>query len=116
MKNVILIAFLIIGTAVFGQKKQKPVTDTIKTSAQCEMCKDLIEENLNYVNGVKFAELDFISQNLIIKYKPDVISKEEIKKIVASIGYDADDIVAEDKAYEELPTCCKKGAHHPIEE
>ena len=33
---------------------------------------------------------------------------ENIKALIANVGYDADDVTAEPDAYKRLPTCCKK--------
>ena len=33
---------------------------------------------------------------------------ENVKTAIANAGYDADDVPAEQAAYQKLPTCCKK--------
>lgn len=108
MKTVVLfIAIFSFGVA-FNQKKTETVE--IKTSAQCGMCKDRLEEALNYAKGVKFAELDLDTKKIKIKYKTDKISKESLIKVINMTGYDAGESPAEKKAYESLPACCKKGS------
>jgi hypothetical protein len=51
-----------------------------------------------------------------VKYVTDRINIEEIKTAIANIGYDADDVLAENDAYLRLPKTCKKfedGGGHP---
>ncbi len=91
--------------------KKGMITAEIKTSAECGMCKDKIEEALYFTKGVKKADLDPISQVLTVKFKENKTDLDAIRKVVAEAGYDADDVAANAEEYEKLPTCCKKGAH-----
>ena len=108
MKSIlIMIAIFTVGLT-FEQSKVETIT--IKTSAVCDMCKEKIENELNYTKGVKFAELEVETKMLTVKFKTDKISKDRIVSIVNSIGYDADGKEGDKKAYAELPGCCKKGS------
>lgn len=111
MKAIVIVLSLIT-FPLFGQV----VTDTIQTSAECGQCKERIEGKLNFTKGVKFAELDFVSKELVIRYKPGVISKKEIYSILNELGYDADDKKADPEIVKTLPVCCqpdgmKSGGH-----
>ncbi|MCB0478615.1 MAG: heavy-metal-associated domain-containing protein [Crocinitomicaceae bacterium] len=109
MKTIILmIAIMSFGIA-YNQKGIE--TAEIKTSAQCGMCKERLEEKLNYTPGVKFAELNVETAVLTVKFKSDKISKAEILKVINDTGYDADDTKANKEAHENLPKCCQKGGH-----
>ncbi len=116
MKTIILsLLFVFVGVQAFGQKKGKVETVVIQTSAECEQCEERIEGALNYTKGIKFAELDMHTMKLTVKYRPDQISLDEIKKKIASLGYDADEVKADPSAQKELPACCKPGggaSHH----
>jgi len=81
----------------------------IKTSAECGSCKERIEDKLNYVGGVRFAELDLETRMLTVKFSPKKISLEELRSIISELGYDADDVKANPEAVEKLPSCCKPG-------
>lgn len=113
MKNLGLL-ILFIGVTLFsniavadgGTKTLK-----IQTSSQCDMCKTTIEKGMAYVKGVKNTSLDVESSVLTVEYNPKKTNPDEIRKAVAAIGYDADDVVAEQVAYDNLDECCKKGAH-----
>ena len=109
MKNtitIILIIFLMGGVNSFAQKQKLSID--IQTSAQCEMCKETIEKALAYEKGVISSELDMETKKVRVKYKLEKTSPEKIRKALSEIGYDADDIKANEKAYLKLPTCCKK--------
>lgn len=94
---------LIIPTLSYSQK----VISEIKTSAICDMCKERIEEELNYTKGISWSKLDLETNSITVKYKTKKIELHEIKQIVSSIGYDADDIKANKEALNKLPNCCK---------
>jgi copper chaperone CopZ len=111
MKNLML---LLIGLAAFSSsfaqdKKAKYETVVIQTSAQCDDCKERIEDGLNYTKGVKFAELDLETKKVTVKYSPTKISIKEIKDKLNEIGYDADDQKAKEENVKKLPLCCQPG-------
>jgi mercuric ion binding protein len=90
-------------------KKKKTETVVIKTTAECGDCKERIEEKLNYMKGIVFSDLDFESKKLTVKFKPTLISLDEIKKIVSDLGYDADEMKADPVEQKKLPACCLPG-------
>ncbi len=111
MKNsLLMLTLLFVSSFAFSQKPAaKTETVVIMTSAECDECKERIEGSLNYTKGVKFAELDVASRKLTVKFKNDVITLAEIKKQISSLGYNADEVLADPVAYEKLPACCKAG-------
>lgn len=100
---------LVLNGAFAQEKKSKIETIVLQTSAECGDCKDRIEEKLNYTKGVKFAELDLETKKVTIKYSPKKISSQQIKEIISSIGYDADDVKADPEKVKKLPACCQPG-------
>ena len=112
MKTLFLsLLFTIVTGLSFGQKKKNIETTQIQTSAQCGDCKERIESKLNYTKGVVFAELDLDSKKVTVKFKSSVITKQQIKEIIAEIGYDADDVKAKPENIEKLPNCCRPRGH-----
>lgn len=85
---------------------------TIKTSAQCGMCKEIIEGGLKKTKGIVSIDLNPETQLLKVEYLEDKITLATIRKKVANLGYDADEVLANQNAYEKLPACCQKGGHH----
>lgn len=110
--TLIIIGFIAVSTqSVTAQKAKKTATITIKTSAQCEMCKERIEKAMAYEKGVVSTNLDIETQVLTVKYKVAKTTPEKIKIAITKIGYDADDLKADLKAHDKLPKCCQKGGH-----
>lgn len=108
LKSIFFIAFIFF----IGEfNAQKSNTVVIKTSAQCGMCKDRIEGELNFVSGVQFAELNLDDMSLTIKYRTKKTSAEELRIHVSKIGYSADDVKANEEAMKSLPLCCQPGGH-----
>ncbi len=110
MKNILLLnLFILISMFGFSQKAEKFKTIIIQTSAECGDCKDRLEEKLNYISGIKFAELDLETKKLTVKFTTSKISEAAIKQIINEIGYDADDQKAKKEAVQKLPLCCQPG-------
>jgi copper chaperone CopZ len=82
----------------------------IKTSAVCGMCKDRIEQGLAFEKGIKDVSLDVDTKIATVKYNPGKTNPDEIRNLISKLGYDADSIPADQKAYDKLPACCKKDA------
>jgi len=110
---VIFAFFAINISGAFAQeiKAEGFKTDSIKTSAVCEMCKSTIEKAVNKLIGIKSCKLDVESKVLAVSYDEDKVTISKIRKAINKAGYDADDESADPKAYAKLPACCKKGAH-----
>lgn len=112
MKNIICLAVLVMLVVSCSMSKgtgDNKETASIKTNAECGMCKEKIEGKLNYEKGIVFAELDVSSKVVTVKYKSDVITLEQIRVIISDLGYDADEVKANLNAQNNLPACCKPG-------
>lgn len=108
MMSVAVAAMVLFTTNVNAQNK-KTEEVKIKTSAQCDMCKERIEKALAFEKGVKKANLDMTTKEVTVTYSPKKIKLEQVKQAIANAGYDADNVMADEKAYAKLPKCCKKG-------
>ena len=110
-KNIILFVVLLVSVFTFASGP-KPQTVKIKTSAICEMCKERIEKKLAFTKGVTDVNLDVESKDKVVTvmFNPKKISVDKIKKAIAEVGYDADEVTADAAGYDKLPGCCKKGA------
>jgi hypothetical protein len=81
-------------------------TETVKVLGNCEMCKARIEKAAKDANALK-AEWNIDSKLLSITYDPTKTSLDKICRKIAAAGHDNDKAKAEDKAYNNLPGCCK---------
>lgn len=118
MKKILFIAIAFMGLSMAGKAQTKPVlTAVIKTpNALCENCKIRIEAYLKRYDGVLEITVNYRKGETKVKYVTDRINIEEIKTAIANVGYDADDVLADNDAYLRLPKTCKKfedGGKHP---
>lgn len=114
MKNVILTLMLVTFSVIGYGSDPKSETVKIKTSAICEMCKETIEKKLAFTKGVTESNLNLDDKVVTVIYNPKKTDVQRIKKSISEAGYDADEVVADEKGYGKLPDCCKKDAkpHH----
>jgi periplasmic mercuric ion binding protein len=108
MKNLMILIALLIATAAQAQEKKKVETLVIKTNAVCEMCEKTIEGNLIYEKGVKTVDLDLETTTVKVEYDPKKTSPEKIKTALTKLGYYADEMPGDEKAFRDLPACCQK--------
>ena len=94
---------------VFNGNESKYDTVRIVTSAICKMCKERIEHDMAFEKGVKMVDLDLETAVLTVVYKKGKTTEKDLKIAITKIGYDADDMVADQKAHDRLPDCCRKG-------
>ena len=90
-------------------KKCKTEEVTIQTSGTCGECKEIIEATLSKTKGVKKSEYDLETSKVVVVYSPKKTNLESIKTAIVNAGYDADELKANQEAYDNLPKCCKKG-------
>lgn len=109
MKKILFLLLVLSASTIIGQTKNKKVnTATIQTSAVCDMCEDLIvNKTLSYEKGVKYAEMNVETGELLVRYKNNKTSIEHLRNIISQLGYAADSIKADSTAYENLHFCCK---------
>ena len=110
MKKIQLMMLLLVGItgATIAQQPAK-VTVVIKTpTVQCQECKDRIEKYMSHEEGIVKTTVDFKKKITTVTYLTQRTNVENIKALIANVGYDADDVTAEPDAYKRLPTYCKK--------
>lgn len=93
------------------------LTAKIKTpNALCWECEKRIKTTLSRYDGVLSVAVNYRRGETTVKYLTDRIDIEQIKTAIANMGYDADDVSADEAAYKRLPKTCKKfedGGGHP---
>ncbi|RYG06875.1 MAG: copper chaperone [Chitinophagaceae bacterium] len=95
---------------IFSASAQVKVVDraTISTPGlQCEMCKTKIETYLMRQDGIKAVKVDLKKKVVGVQWITDRTNIENIKTMIANLGFDADDVTKEESAYKRLPPCCK---------
>jgi mercuric ion binding protein len=115
MKKLLCLSLMLFTCLLVFSQSQTPVRkgqfETVTISLptiQCEQCKDRIEKYMSREDGVKEIKVDYKKKTCKVTYLWDRTTIENIKTAIANIGYDADDVTADEEAYRKLPTCCKK--------
>ncbi len=107
---VLMFVFSFFGFAAHAQQAASSAEVQIKTSAICGMCKKRIERDLGLSKGIESASLNLDNKVVTVKYNPRKTDAKKIKGQISKIGYDADEVVADQKAHDALPDCCQKTA------
>ena len=113
MKKLSLILISLFGLVSITMAQQ---TNTVKAvistpTIQCEMCKKKIQNYVSRQNGIKSVVVNLKNKTTTVTWIPDSTNIEEVKASIASVGYDADDVKADEEAYKKLPACCKMQEH-----
>ena len=111
MKKLLVLSIALSGFVAtgFSQVKKAVQTVTIKTpTVQCEMCKKRIEEYMIRETGVQKVTVDYKRKTTKVTFVTDRINIENVKTAIANLGYDAEDVTANEESYKDLPKCCKK--------
>ncbi|MBK7343189.1 MAG: heavy-metal-associated domain-containing protein [Saprospiraceae bacterium] len=85
-------------------------------SMDIAMCKDRIERATRSVKGVVMANWNAETLQLTLKYLPERTTLTEIKKAIAAVGHDTDEVRASDEVYQNLHTCCQYDRPAPKKE
>lgn len=107
MKSIVFLITMLFVQQTYAQKAVQTVT--IKTpTVQCESCKKRIEGNVGRVEGVQKVVVDAKKKTAKITFVTERTNIEYLKTAIANLGYDADDVTANQESYQKLPSCCKK--------
>ena len=101
-KYFLLAVMSFCSASLFAQSK----TDTVKVWGNCEECKNKIEKAATSA-GADVANWSDETYLLVVNYDASKTSSLDIQKSVAAVGYDTQDVKAEDAAYKKLPKCCQ---------
>jgi len=108
-----LLSILILSGLMLNLFAQSNTAEVkIRTSAVCETCKETIEHEMSFAKGVKTVTLDLETKIVKVVYNPAKTNENDIRVALTRVGYDADSLAADPKAFRKLPECCQKpGAH-----
>ncbi len=109
-----LMAFFGMLMSASAQPKTSGKAEIKTPTIQCDMCKSRIEKYLMRQEGVTGVKVDVKKKVTGVTWIKDRTNIENIKAAIATVGYDADDVTAEESAYKKLPPCCKKPEPEPV--
>lgn len=108
MKNILMI---LLAVGLFSVRANAGTNDTtvvFKTSVLCDMCKERIERELVFEKGVREVKVDVKAKTVQVVFRKDKNNTEKLKKAISKLGYRADNITADPKAFKKLPACCRE--------
>ena len=109
MRNMILgMMLLFVAFSIQAQeKKNKNAKYDIEVKGNCEQCKKRIEKAAFSVSGVKSAKWNIDDHMLNLVINEEKCSVLDVKKAVAKVGHDTDEVKATDEIYDKLHRCCQ---------
>jgi mercuric ion binding protein len=109
MKNIFLGMMLLVVTlsTQAQEKKDKNAKYSIEVNGNCEQCQRRIQKAAFSVNGVKTATWSLETHKLDLTLNEEKTSIAEVKKAIAKVGHDTDDVKATQGDYDNLHSCCK---------
>ncbi|MFV5696642.1 heavy-metal-associated domain-containing protein [Flavobacterium sp. LB3P122] len=108
MKNIFLILMVIfLGFAAQAQeKKNKNAKFLTEVNGNCEQCKKRIQKAAYSVAGVKSAIWSIETHQLSLILNEEKTSPLDVKKAIAKVGHDTDEVKATNEDYQSLHSCC----------
>ena len=109
MKNIILgMILLFVALSSEAQvKKNKNAKYDIEVNGNCEQCKKRIEKAAFSVSGVKNADWTIDTHILHLIINEEKCSVLDVKKAIAKVGHDTDDVKSTMETYDKLHSCCQ---------
>lgn len=108
MKKLVLIMVMaFVGIVAQAQEKlNKNAKIMMEVNGNCGMCQKRIQKAALSVEGVKSAVWDIESHQLSLILNEEKCTPLAVKKAVAKVGHDTDEVKATKEDYEKLHTCC----------
>ena len=109
MKNIILgMMLLFVALSTQAQtKKNKNAKYEFEVNGNCEQCQKRIQKAAFSVAGVKSAIWNIETHQMTVIINEEKCSLLDVKKAIAKIGHDTDEVKASDEVYQNLHHCCQ---------
>ena len=109
MKNIILImlmSFLGFSSNAQEAKKNKNAKYSFEVNGNCEMCQKRIQKAALGISGVKSVAWNIETHQLDLILNEEKSQVLDVKKAIAKVGHDSDEIKATEEEYKNLHGCC----------
>ncbi|MFV8465693.1 heavy-metal-associated domain-containing protein [Flavobacterium sp. LB1P62] len=108
MKNIILILMVsFLGFTVQAQeKKNKNAKYVAEVNGNCEQCQKRIQKAAYSLAGVKSAIWSIETHQLSLILNEEKCSPLDVKRAIAKVGHDTDEVKATSEDYQSLHSCC----------
>ena len=108
MKKIISLLCLLVVLTTYGQQKKKRNAKlSIEVDGVCMMCKKRIEKAALNTKGVKYANWNVDTHQLMVIIDERKTDKKIVCQNVANAGHDNKEAKATQEAYDNLHSCCK---------
>lgn len=105
---ILLAAFALNSQAQEQEPQQDPMAYmVVKTFEMCNSCVEMLQNNLPFEKGIHKATVDTENNEILIDYNPKKTDKDKVRKAIAKMGVQADDVPADPEGVKEMPECCK---------
>lgn len=115
IKQFLLMSLLIMCSgSAFAQKQKTIEKAIIKTNIYCShclkclTCGSMFQKVLLREKGVQMVTVNEKEMLIEVVYNTKKTDLMKVKTAITRLGYDADDLKADEVAYEALDNCCKK--------
>lgn len=102
--NLVILSLLAMSQLSFGQSKKE--TSSFGVKGNCGMCKVTIE-NAAKIKGVSKVNWNKETKEITVIYNPKKTTLSDIHQSIANAGYDTEDVVRNQQAYDSLHGCCQ---------
>lgn len=108
MKKLILVLVITLCTLTnyAQEKKNKNAKYQTEINGNCEMCQKRIQKAALSVPGVKSATWSIETHVLAVIMNEEKCSPLDLKKAIAKVGHDSDQVKATQEEYGKLHGCC----------
>ena len=106
MKNIILYTSLLLLSLSACKNVAVNKQSDLQVWGNCNMCKKTIESSLD-VAGIDKADWNKDTKILHVAYDSTIVNLTGIEQLIAKAGYDTENQIADQAAYDGLHECCK---------
>ncbi|MBK7433904.1 MAG: copper chaperone [Chitinophagaceae bacterium] len=110
--SLVFFSLIMLTGAAFGQTKTVGKAVIKTPTVLCDVCKDQLEFFLSHEYGISSVAVNIQKKTTTVTWLTDRTNLETVKVTIANLGFDADDIEAEETAFKRLPKTCR--AHKTI--
>lgn len=109
VKNVFLVLLMtgFVFSAQGQEKKNKNAKYTTEVNGNCEQCQKRIQKAAYSIPGVKSASWSIETHQLGLIINEEKCSLLDVKKAIAKVGHDTDELKSTKEDYDNLHACCQ---------
>ena len=105
--HLTVLGLFLFCTTTFAQQKTSGKAIISTPGMFTEECKSKIEQSLFKQYGIVAYKADLKKKNVTVTWLTDRTDIEQIKTMIANVGFDADDVTADEFAFKKLSPACK---------